>query len=328
VTAAKAGRARDTTLRALVETALLADVDLLVRHEPVVLADEDPEGVHQARVGIRRTRAVLRTFRDLFETEWSAPLDGELRRLAHLLGAVRDADVLGVRLQRAIDGLPAGDRIAGGALVDRLAAQRAADLAALLVELRDPRHAEFLVDLVDAVGAPRYTGETGEDGETGDTGTGGHDGPAAVDAAALLDQPARRVAARFAAKPWRKLRKEARRLHAGEATDDELHRLRIRAKRARYALEAVEPVLGKPARALAKRIAALQDVLGDHHDTVVAEDWLRAAAGDPTLPRAAAVAAGQLVAAERAERAELRAAWPAAWSRVHHSDTGWLRSAP
>jgi CHAD domain-containing protein len=289
------------SLRALVESALQADVDLLVRHEPVVLADEEPEGVHQARVGIRRTRAVLRTFRDLFETEWATPLDDELRRLAQLLGAVRDADVLGARLQRAVDGLPAVDRVAGQALVDRLAGQRAADLAALLVELRDPAHAEFLVDLVDAVGAPRYAGD-------------------------VPDGPARKAAAHFAAKPWRKLRKEARRLHAGDATDEELHRLRIRAKRARYALESVEPVIGKPARRLARRIAELQDVLGDHHDTAVAEEWLRAAAGDPALPRSAAVAAGELVAVERAERAELRAAWPGAWSRVRHADTDWLRS--
>jgi CHAD domain-containing protein len=311
VTAAEVRPGPDATLRALIEAALQADVDLLVRHEPVVLADEDPEGVHQARVGIRRTRAVLRTFRDLFETEWLAPLDGDLRALAQLLGAVRDADVLGVRLQRAVDTLPAVDGVAGQALVERLAAQRAADLAALLVHLRNPAHAEFLVDLVDAVGAPRYAPPGG-----------------AADHADLLDRPARKVAARFAAKPWRKLRKEARRLHAGDATDEELHRLRIRAKRARYALEAVEPVMGKPARKLAGRIARLQDVLGDHHDTAVAEDWLRTAAGDPSLPRAAAVAAGELVAMERAERAELRAAWPAAWSRVHETDTDWLRRAP
>jgi hypothetical protein len=48
-------------------------------------------------------------------------------------------------------------------------------------------------------------------------------------------------------------------------------------------------------------------VLGDHQDAAVAEAWLRAHS------RGAALVAGELVAAQRAERAALRAAWPDAW---------------
>ena len=57
-------------------------------------------------------------------------------------------------------------------------------------------------------------------------------------------------------------------------SDDELHQIRIRTKRARYAAEAAAPIVGKPARAFAHAAAGLQDVLGDLNDAVVAARWL------------------------------------------------------
>src|SRR5262249_18600471 len=65
---------------------------------------------------------------------------------------------------------------------------------------------------------------------------------------------------------------------ADDPPDSALHEIRIRAKRARYAAEAVEPLFGKPARALARAITELQAVLGEHQDAVVAGEWLRATA--------------------------------------------------
>ena len=47
---------------------------------------------------------------------------------------------------------------------------------------------------------------------------------------------------------------------------EELHDMRIAAKRLRYVLEMSEPVLGEPARAGARRAKRLQDVLGEIHD--------------------------------------------------------------
>ena len=58
-------------------------------------------------------------------------------------------------------------------------------------------------------------------------------------------------------------------------TDEDLHSVRIGAKRCRYAAEAVAPTIGKRARTFARAAADLQQVLGDHHDAVVAEGWLR-----------------------------------------------------
>jgi hypothetical protein len=88
---------------------------------------------------------------------------------------------------------------------------------------------------------------------------------------------------------------------------------RIRAKRCRYAAEAVAPVFGHQVGRFAAAIAAVQAILGDHQDTVVAEAWLRAT-GAALSP--ACVSAGELIAAERTERARLRSGWPNVWKRA------------
>jgi CHAD domain-containing protein len=116
------------------------------------------------------------------------------------------------------------------------------------------------------------------------------------------------------AKPWRRLRKTVRAAGTDPA-DDELHQIRIRAKRARYAAEAVEPVIGKPAERFADAAADLQDVLGDQHDAVVGEAWLRQAAARAAR-RDEALVAGLLAAADRAGAGAARAAWRPAWKAL------------
>lgn len=50
------------------------------------------------------------------------------------------------------------------------------------------------------------------------------------------------------------------------AEPDDLHDMRIAAKRVRYILEAAEPVYGKPAERGVKTMKQVQDLLGDIHD--------------------------------------------------------------
>ena len=95
-----------------------------------------------------------------------------------------------------------------------------------------------------------------------------------------------------------------------EAPDDALHKVRIKAKRCRYAAEAVTPIAGKRAARFALAVSRLQTVLGEHQDTVVAERWLREAAHAEPV---SGLGAGELIACQRAERARLRAEWPSVW---------------
>ncbi|HEY4236976.1 MAG TPA: CHAD domain-containing protein, partial [Gaiellaceae bacterium] len=81
--------------------------------------------------------------------------------------------------------------------------------------------------------------------------------------------------------------------------DEQLHAVRKKGKRARYAAE----LAGQ--EKLVKRARKLQDVLGDHQDAVVA------AGSTPEL----ALVAGRLVEREEERRLEARAAWPKAWQK-------------
>ena len=102
---------------------------------------------------------------------------------------------------------------------------------------------------------------------------------------------------------------------ADAPSDDDLHAVRIRTKRARYAAEAASPVLGKRARVVGFAAAELQDVLGEYRDAAVAERWLDDRARRTRSVREA-FAAGKLAGLERAQRERARARWRKAWKSL------------
>src|SRR5215216_5218958 len=256
----------------------------LFRHEAGVRTGEDPEAVHQARVATRRLRSTLRTFSSLLDPDWTDRLRDELKWLADLLGQVRDTDVLLERFNEHLAALPAADAKVGPRLLAALVDQRDSARRRLLRAMATERYAVLLDDLVAAAAAPALL-------------------PGA-------DRPAAQVMPPLVAKPWKKLRKEVRKA-GDDPPDEQLHKIRIRAKRARYAAEAVEPVIGQPAEDYADAVADLQSVLGDHQDAVVGAAWLREAAG--SARRDVALVAGQLIAAERASAADTREHWRPVW---------------
>ena len=278
----------DASAGDVVQRALALSVIRLIRHDAVVRLDLDPEGVHQARVATRRLRSDLRTFRPLLDREWSTALRDELGWIARLLGAVRDGDVLLGRLREKAGALPGELQGAASAPISDLQASRDAALTTLLDALRSTRYVELLDRLVEAAGAPALRGDA--------------------------DRPAADAIPALVRRPWHKLEKRAGKL-PDDPTNAELHEIRIRTKRVRYAAEAAAPIAGKPARALGHAAARLQDVLGDLNDADVAAGWLddwgaRAGAGDGTR------AAEALAALERDATADLRDRWRAAWAEL------------
>ena len=273
---------------AVVRNAIAASAIRLIKHDAVVRLDAHSEGVHQARVATRRLRSDLRTFAPLLDPTWAAQLVEDLQWLADKLGAARDADVLLERLTERVSALEGTDRQAGARLLERMADERAHARADLMEAIREPRYAEVLDRLVVAGNAPALLLEA--------------------------DLPATATLPDLLRKPWRRLRKAVKHLDDPPA-DEDLHAVRIRAKRLRYAAEAVAPLLGKPARDLAGAAADLQDVLGRHNDAVVAGRWLREAAARARSARTAFVA-GELAGLERWSAAETRDAWRDAWKRV------------
>jgi len=207
----------------------------------------DPDAIHDMRVAIRRLRSTLRTFRGLWDRTRSEGLRSELKWFGTQLGRVRDGQVTSAALTDAVHSEP--PELVAGAVTARLQRRLAGETLPAQEELRQtldgPRFRSLLTDL-DAL---------------------------------LLRRPDidRR---RWVTKRAGKALNRAERLFASaeqarpENRDTALHEARKAYKRGRYAVEVFGPK-SKAARRLAKRLSRLQDVLGEHHDTVVRRELLR-----------------------------------------------------
>ena len=122
-----------------------------------------------------------------------------------------------------------------------------------------------------------------------------------------------------ATKEHRRLAKSVALLDGGDPSDEELHKVRIKVKRARYAAEAAGG-----SRRYVKRAKALQDVLGEHQDAVVAEERIRDLVARLRGTGRTALAAGMLIERQRNRRLEERRAWRKAWKRLERAgDSEW-----
>jgi inorganic triphosphatase YgiF len=141
---------------AVVKAAIAASVIRVLIHDAGVRLGDDPEDVHQARVGTRRLRSDLRTFRSVLDQEWVEPLRAELKWIADLLGAVRDADVLGDRLRAQAAELPEVDAAGFAPVLRRLADEREGARTKLLEAMDGPRYVVLLDRLVLAAQEPVF----------------------------------------------------------------------------------------------------------------------------------------------------------------------------
>jgi CHAD domain-containing protein len=278
--------ARDPASRA-VQAALAAGLHRLITNDPLTRLGE-VEGLHQMRVATRRLRSDLRTFRTLLDEAWATGLSEELRWIGDLLGAVRDADVQLGRLESM-----APDLVTDlSPICYRLTDGRERGRKALLAALRSERYVSLLDRMVDAVRNPMITGDAA--------------------------QPSVEVLPGILAKAWKRIRREANALRAG-GTDAEYHAVRIRAKRLRYAAEAIGPALPNKHRdavaTVAGKAAGLQDLLGGLHDDIVMRDQLEGTRNE-TTDSSFAYAAGRLVERCEVAAADARRRYPKSWKRV------------
>lgn len=235
--------AGDTGIDAALRSVCARAVETLIANVHGALAHDDAEFVHQARVALRRLRSTIRLARRW--VEFPLPLAAQLRWIARRLGAVRDWDVL------ADETLPAIERELGASapLRARVQSRRARERRALRAALASPRFARL------TLAALQWSAQ-----------------PPRPDAPTL-----RAVATAVLDKLHARLFASAREFV--ELSEERQHRVRIRAKRLRYALDFFAAAL--PPRAAdryAKRLADLQDELGWLNDVAVAAARLPALA--------------------------------------------------
>jgi len=268
----------------LVTHAIGLSVASMKEHQEGLRAGEDPDHVRKTRVALRRLRSNLRTFGEFLDPERTEPVVEELGALAAELGGVRDREVLAGRIRAGAKLLPEADREPVGELTRVLEEEIRTARVSAVAYLDSERFTKLFADLEALAGDPPLTEAAGK--------------------------PAAEVAGPLAAGPWEKLRKGVRALPR-DPPDAQLHRIRILAKRARYAAQAVEPAVGEPAHAYAAAAAELQTILGEHQDAVTTEAWLAAAAQGQ-----AAFVAGRLAGLERAKAIEMRGRWREAWKTL------------
>jgi CHAD domain-containing protein len=263
---------------------LRTQVAEIERTDPLVRSGDDPEAVHDFRVAVRRMRSVLKSTEALFDKDWLKSLREELRWIGGEFAAARDLDVLLGRL-----GKEAGSDEAP--VVKLLETERRRAWKRTRSALSGERYLKLLDRLTAAVEAPPVRR-----------------------ADLSLEAVARRE--------FKKLRRAARKL-GPKASPDQVHRVRILAKRARYAAELAEPVAGKRARRFVEAAKQFQDVVGSHQDAVVAADRIRAVV-DRTKSMESAFAAGRLVERTTARRRKARRKLPRAWKRLErHGRKAW-----
>ena len=254
----------------------------------LVLRDED-DSVHQMRVTVRRLRSVLATYRPLLDVERSEPLRAELKWLADLLGEVRDAEVLRKRLRRwaAVHGPgPTGVDALRAALAERQIQGR----ARLLPELDGDRHRALIAALAD--GLPW-------------SGAG----------------PGKKALRKRLRRSWRRLAAAA---DAASNTEDagerrrQLHEVRKKAKRVRYAAESSREVFGKDAERLAKAAKSVQSTLGDLNDAAVMIQTIGQVPGPDDAVR-------EFLEAEEVAADDAEEKFASVWKKANRSKVhGWL----
>ena len=263
----------------------------LLWNEPGARLGVDPTYVHDMRVACRRLRTALEVLAEGFPEALREDLGSELRWIGRALGRVRDLDVaIAHTAVLEADGA-AHERPALRTFAQGLAVRRAERRLGLVERLDSERFGAFAARARGWVEA----------------------GPPAASTVLEGVVPAYAIAPRIVAR-WMDGMREAYQKAEHSMEVEDLHTLRIAAKRARYAIEYFADIEGHGAMRRARRIATLQDFLGDQRDAVALWERMKKYARsvpkkDRELVMGAGSALGHLERATRLKRGDLRLAW-------------------
>jgi len=268
---------------------------------PVVLETDDPEGIHQMRVALRRFRSALSLFKPCLPDEQCQRLNAELKWLGNALGPARDLDVF---VETILEPVHPGVR--------RISNEK--DCLDRLAETVRLCRADARVQAQAAVTSQRYAAFILSTGRWLDH-RDWRNQPLSEKAAALF-RPARDVGREILDRRLRKAKKLAQTL--GTATPDERHQFRIALKKLRYASDFMKSLYPpKAARRFLDRLSSLQDVLGDLNDVATASRLLSAiiertvTTDARPLERASGLVVGWHIRRAESRLAELQAHWSA-----------------
>ena len=216
----------------------------MLRNDPGTRLGRDSEALHQMRVATRRMRAIIRAVSSFLAPEWTKPVRQELGWVGSLLGEVRDWDVLLESFRQNFHDFSSPEQRSLQTILKNFEDQRSVARAKLLEGLRSDRYLNLLNHFEDSLNH-------------------------------LPFQPSPLTITELAKKAFHKVQDF---VNTSDSLfrKSELHRTRRLLKRARYALELAEPLLGKRAKGFLRKAKQTQDLLGQHQDAVIAEQRLLA----------------------------------------------------
>lgn len=237
-------------------------------NEVAVVEGQDPETLHQMRVGVRRLRSALK----LFETSAPCPpaLLEDVDWLGKELGAARDWDVM---LSSTLARIDTPQLELQALALETAQAKRREAAQALLSQ----RYTHLMLTMSSWM----------------------------LQAAALLHGSAAQFSRQSMQQLHKTLLKRASRMQQDDPAT--AHRTRIAAKRARYALEFFHSLYrSKGTQAYLKTLAAVQEELGQHNDLAVAGKLLQELAQQhPPSAGAIQFARGYLLAQQAGQQTDL-----------------------
>jgi CHAD domain-containing protein len=226
-------------------------------HEPAARLGEGPEPLHKLRVTARRMDTVLSLFRTFLPGS-VARNRPKLKGLLDAVGDVRDVDIRLEAVSALRDKLADNERAACDPLLQHLQSERTHARTRMLRALDAKATREWLDTLPGQLARAAATTQSA----------------AARNALALAVMPD------LIRKRYRKLRQCAQRL-TRQSSIGEFHKVRVRSKKLRYALEVVAPTYRKPTDEVLAALHKLQSKLGTQHDSDVIAKYLTELATHP-----------------------------------------------
>ncbi len=246
---------KDDTVEQVLTELVQHSLDHLQMNETVTLATDDPEGVHQMRIALRRLRASLRLFKSTLPKDQYGWIAAEAKWLMTELSAARAWDVFADEFLAPVAQLYGGDQ-GFDALMAAVEQARQQSRRRAREALGTERYTEFLLHLSAWLSSQAW-----------------RDQPVTERTTRLLD-PIGDHCVKLLQKRDRNVRRQGRDI--ANLSETALHELRLAVKRLRYAVDFFESLYPKKqAKAYRKHLAGLQSGLGYLNDVAVADQLLR-----------------------------------------------------
>jgi len=294
----------DETARKAMTRIYQALLDTITRNMPGVLADYDPEFLHDLRVAIRRTRSGLSLVKRVLPAPVTERFSREFSRLGALTGPTRDLDVYLLAREDCLMRLPPFLRPGLQEFFAGLSRRRQIEQRKLARALRAKKNKAVLNAWQRALKR--------RDRQPAD----------------LADLPVRTLAGRIILKRYKRVVRGGQGLNAA-TPDAEVHRLRIQCKKLRYAMEFFGSLYPRhELQLLVRQLKKLQDLLGTFNDLSVQQEMLHqslsnlAARSRRNFDQAAAL--GGLVQGLFQEQQSLRVHFAEAFAQFGDQETSAL----